>query len=45
MKKRKPYRTFTREFKLEAIRLMQESERPVAEIAREPLTPSPFFRP
>ena len=35
MKQRKPYRTFTREFKLEAVRLMQESERPAAEIARE----------
>ncbi len=35
MKQRKPYRTFSREFKLEAVRLMQESERPAAEIARE----------
>lgn len=33
--KRKPYKTYTREFKLEAIRLMEESGRPAAEIAME----------
>jgi len=31
--KRKPYNTYTREFKLEALRLMMESDRPVSEIA------------
>jgi len=31
--KRKPYNTYTREFKLEAIRLMAESDRPASEIA------------
>lgn len=33
--KRKPYKTFTREFKLEAIRLMETSDRPSTEIAME----------
>ena len=33
--KRKPYKTFTKEFKLEAIRLMKESDRPAREIALE----------
>jgi transposase len=33
--KRKPYKTYPREFKLEAIRLMESSDRPTAEIARE----------
>ena len=33
--KRKPYKTFTREFKLEAVRLMSESDRPSSEIAAE----------
>ena len=33
--KRKPYQTYTRDFKLEAVRLMNESDRPAAEIARE----------
>lgn len=28
---RKPYKTFTKEFKLEAVRLMEESERPAAD--------------
>ncbi len=32
---RKPYNTFTKEFKLEAIRLMNESGRPASEIAME----------
>jgi transposase len=31
--KRKPYKTYTKEFKLEALRLMDESDRPVSEIA------------
>jgi transposase len=31
--KRKPYNTYTKEFKLEAIRLMDESDRPASEIA------------
>ena len=33
--KRKPYKTYTREFKLEAIRLMESSDRPSSEIAME----------
>jgi len=33
--KRKPYQTYTRDFKLEAIRLMNEAGRPASEIARE----------
>ena len=33
--KRKPYKTFTKEFKLEAVRLMKESDRPSLEIALE----------
>ncbi len=32
---RKPYKTYTKEFKLEAIRLMSESDKPSAEIAAE----------
>lgn len=35
VKKRKPYKTHTKEFKLEAIRLMRESGRPASEIAME----------
>jgi len=35
IRKRKPYKTYTREFKIEAIRLMDESERPAAEIATQ----------
>lgn len=31
--KRKPYKTYPKEFKLEAIRLMEESDRPASEIA------------
>ena len=34
-KTRKPYNSYTREFKLEAVRLMEESGRPPAELARE----------
>ena len=34
-RKRKPYNTYTKEFKLEAIRLMNESERPASEIAMQ----------
>ena len=34
-KKRKPYKTYTKEFKLEAIRLMETSDRPASEIAME----------
>ena len=33
--KRKPYKTFTKEFKLEALRLMEDSERPASAIAME----------
>ena len=35
MKQRKPYTTYTKEFKQEAVRLMETSDRPAAEIARE----------
>lgn len=34
-RKRKPYKTYTKEFKLEAVRMMEESDRPPAEIAME----------
>jgi len=33
--KRKPYKTYTREFKQEAVRLLEESGRPAAELAME----------
>jgi transposase len=33
--KRKPYKTYTREFKFEAVRMMRASDRPATEIARE----------
>ena len=33
--KRKPYNTYTKEFKLEALRLMNESDRPASAIAME----------
>lgn len=33
--KRKPYQTFTKEFKQEAVRLMETSNRPPTEIAME----------
>jgi transposase len=32
---RKPYKTYTKEFKLEALRLMEESDRPASEIAMQ----------
>ncbi len=35
MTQRKPYQTYPREFKLEAIRMMAESDRPASEIAME----------
>lgn len=35
MSTRKPYKTYPREFKLEAIRLMDSSDRPASEIAME----------
>jgi len=35
MKQRKPYTTYTKEFKQEAVRLMETSDRPAAEIAIE----------
>ncbi len=34
-KLRKPYKTYTKEFKLEAIRLMEESDRRPSDIAME----------
>lgn len=34
-KRRKPYKTYTKEFKLEALRLVRESDRPASEIAME----------
>lgn len=33
--KRKPYKTYPKEFKLQALRLMEESDRPAADIAME----------
>lgn len=33
--RRKTYKTYTREFKIEAVKMMHESDRPTAEIARE----------
>jgi transposase len=33
--KRKPYKTYTKEFKLEAIRMMDESDRPSSEVATQ----------
>lgn len=33
--KRKPYKSYTREFKLEALRLMASSDKPASEIAME----------
>jgi len=33
--KRRPYTTYSKEFKLEALRLMEESERPTSEIAMQ----------
>ena len=33
MTQRKPYKTYPKEFKLEALRLMAESDRPTSEIA------------
>lgn len=34
-RKRQPYKTYTKEFKLEAVRMMRESDRPASEIAIE----------
>ncbi len=33
--KRRPYKTYTKEFKLEAVRMMESSDRPASVIARE----------
>jgi len=33
--KRRPYKTYPKEFKLEAIRLMEASDQPASEIARQ----------
>ncbi len=35
MKYRKPYKTYTKEFKQEAVRLMEVTDRPASEIAME----------
>ena len=35
MSNRKPYKTYTKEFKLEALRLMEESDLPASEIAMQ----------
>ncbi len=32
-KHRKPYKTYTREFKLEALRMMEQSDKPSSEVA------------
>ena len=34
-RKRKAYKTYTKEFKLEALRLMEQSDRPASEIAMQ----------
>ncbi|MET0102947.1 MAG: transposase [Sedimenticola sp.] len=34
-KKRRPYKTYPVDFKLEAVKMMEESDRPATEIARE----------
>ena len=33
--KRRPYKTYPKEFKLEAVRMMETSDRPASEIASE----------
>ncbi len=33
--RRKPYKTYPKEFKLEALRMMEESDRPASEIAMQ----------
>jgi transposase len=33
--KRRPYKTYTKEFKLEALRLMAESDKPASEVAMQ----------
>ncbi|MCK5268824.1 MAG: transposase, partial [Spirochaetes bacterium] len=35
MKQKKPYKTYTKEFKQEAVRLMEVTDRPASEIAME----------
>ena len=35
VRKRKPYKQYTKEFKIEAVRMMEETERPSSEIAME----------
>ncbi len=35
MKQRKPYKTYTKEFKQEAVRLMESTDKPAAEVAME----------
>ena len=35
VRKRKPYKVYPKEFKLEALKLMEESDRPASEIAME----------
>jgi len=35
MKQRKPYKTYTREFKQEAVRLMESTNKPATEVAME----------
>lgn len=34
-RKRSPYKTYTKEFKSEAVRLMQTSEQPASDVARQ----------
>jgi len=34
-RKRKPYKTYPKEFKLEALRLMEESDKPASEVAMQ----------
>ena len=35
MKQRKPYKTYTREFRQEAVQLMETTDRPATEVAME----------
>ena len=38
-RKRKPYKTYTKEFKLEALRLMEQSDCPTSEIGVKGVRP------
>jgi transposase len=38
-RKRRPYKTYPKEFKLEALRLMESSDRPASEVAMQLVKP------